>query len=103
MVAVAEAEEDRVPAGRALSYIISSRREAESTPRLDDRNFVRGPFSPPPPFAGGNYGPFSNADARKGFERLRELGIIERESHDTETATERYRWTKLGEGVAALL
>jgi len=87
----------------ACRYIIRGRREAESKARLDDRNSVLGPLSPPPPFADGNYGPFSNADARKGFERLRELGIIERESYDTETATERYRWTKLGEGVAARL
>lgn len=87
----------------ACRYIIRSRLEAESKARLDDRNSVLGPFGPPPPFAGGKYGPFSNADARKGFERLRELGVIERESYDTETATERYCWTKLGEGVAARL
>ncbi len=83
-------------------YIIRTQREVESKARLDS-DFVAGPFAPPPPGVGGRFGPFSNEEARRGFERLRELGVIERESFDTERALTRYRWTDLGRIVAERL
>ncbi len=87
---------------QACLYIIRTRWAVEAMARLN-QDMVLGPFEPPPPGSEGRYGPFSNADARSGYERLRDLGIIERESFDTETATTRYRWTKLGEAIAARL
>lgn len=83
-------------------YIITTRREAESKALLDE-DFVLGPFDARPPDTRGTYGPFSHKEAWRGFERLRALGVIERESYDTETGMATYRWTKLGERIAARL
>ncbi len=88
--------------GETEIYIIRTRREIEAKGRLAGPEFLQGPFTPPPEGDRSRvrYGPYSGTTARRGFERLQELGVIERESYDTETKRITYRWTKLGKDVA---